>query len=39
MTFQFLAPVYIGETICARVTVMEKDPQKKQIDPEDDLYQ
>ncbi|MDK2887354.1 MAG: 3-hydroxybutyryl-CoA dehydratase [Thermoanaerobacter sp.] len=31
MTFQFLAPVYIGETICARVTVTEKDPQKNKL--------
>ncbi len=31
MSFRFLAPVYIGETICARVTVTEKDPQKNKL--------
>ncbi|SFR13163.1 MaoC family dehydratase [Desulfoscipio geothermicus] len=31
MSFKFLAPVYIGETICARVTVKEKDPQKNKL--------
>jgi 3-hydroxybutyryl-CoA dehydratase len=31
MSFRFLAPVYIGETICARVTVAEKDPQKNKL--------
>lgn len=31
MSFRFLAPVYIGETICARVTVKEKDPQKNRL--------
>ncbi|WP_034630752.1 MaoC family dehydratase [Desulfotruncus alcoholivorax] len=31
MNFRFLAPVYIGETICARVTVTEKDPQRNRL--------
>ncbi|HHW44604.1 enoyl-CoA hydratase [Desulfofundulus thermobenzoicus] len=31
MSFRFLAPVYIGETICATVTVTEKDPQKNKL--------
>jgi 3-hydroxybutyryl-CoA dehydratase len=31
MSFKFLAPVYIGETICAQVTVTEKDPQRKKL--------
>lgn len=31
MNFKFSAPVYIGETICARVTVAEKDPQRNRL--------
>lgn len=31
MSFRFLAPVYIGETICARVTVVLKDPAKNRL--------
>ncbi len=31
MNFRFRAPVYIGETICARVTVSEKDPEKNKL--------
>lgn len=31
MSFRFLAPVYTGETICARVTVVEKNPQKNKL--------
>lgn len=31
MSFRFLAPVYIGDTICARVTVTEKDPVKNKL--------
>jgi len=31
MTFKFLAPVYIGETICAQVIVTEKDPQRNRL--------
>lgn len=31
MSFRFLAPVYIGETICARVTVVFKDPVKNRL--------
>lgn len=31
MSFRFLAPVYIGETICAKVTVKEKDPTKNKL--------
>lgn len=31
ISFRFKAPVYIGETICARVTVAEKDPQKNKL--------
>ncbi|SFH24842.1 3-hydroxybutyryl-CoA dehydratase [Desulfotomaculum arcticum] len=31
MNFRFLAPVYIGETICARVTVTEKDPRRNKL--------
>lgn len=31
MSFRFLAPVYIGETICARVTVAEKNPEKNKL--------
>ena len=31
MNFRFRAPVYIGETICARVTVTEKNPEKNKL--------
>lgn len=31
MSFRFRAPVYIGETICARVTVIEKDPERNRL--------
>lgn len=31
MQFRFLAPVYVGDTIRARVTVKEKDPQKNKL--------
>lgn len=31
MSFRFPAPVYIGETVCARVTVTEKDPEKNRL--------
>lgn len=31
MSFRFLAPVYVGEMICARVTVTEKDPDKTRL--------
>jgi len=31
MSFRFLAPVYIGETISAMVTVKEKDPDKNRL--------
>ncbi len=31
MTFRFLAPVYVGDTICARVTVTEKDPDRNKL--------
>jgi 3-hydroxybutyryl-CoA dehydratase len=31
MSFRFLSPVYIGETICANVTVTEKDPSNNRL--------
>lgn len=31
MNFRFTAPVYVGETICARVTVTEKDPERNKL--------
>ncbi|MCL6611891.1 MAG: MaoC family dehydratase [Peptococcaceae bacterium] len=31
MSFRFLAPVYVGETVCARVTVVEKDPDRNKL--------
>lgn len=31
VTFQFLAPVYVGESICAHVTVTKKDPVKNKL--------
>lgn len=31
MSFKFLAPVYVGETINAKVTVKEKDPNKNRL--------
>lgn len=31
MSFSFLAPVYIGETVCAKVTVTEKDEQRNKL--------
>jgi len=31
MTFQFLKPVYVGDTITCAVTVLEKDEEKRQF--------
>lgn len=31
MSFRFLEPVYVGETICGRVTVKEKDEGKNRL--------
>lgn len=31
MSFRFPAPVYIGDTICARIEVTEKDPVKNKL--------
>lgn len=31
MSFRFLAPVYIGQTICAKVTVVKKDAAKNRL--------
>ena len=31
MTFQYLKPVYVGDTVACVVTVMEKDVEKRQI--------
>ncbi|MFZ5645675.1 MAG: MaoC family dehydratase [Bacillota bacterium] len=31
MSFRFLEPVYIGETICGRVTVTDKDEEKNRL--------
>lgn len=31
MSFRFMAPVYVGETICARVTVVEKNPDRNKL--------
>ncbi|GBF32009.1 3-hydroxybutyryl-CoA dehydratase [Desulfocucumis palustris] len=31
MSFRFLAPVYIGDTICARVTIIDKDAEKNKL--------
>lgn len=31
MSFRFMAPVYVGETICARVTVLEKNPERNKL--------
>jgi 3-hydroxybutyryl-CoA dehydratase len=31
MTFQYLKPVYVGDTVTCVVTVMEKDEEKRQF--------
>jgi len=31
LSFRFPAPVYIGDTICARIEVAEKDPEKNRL--------